>query len=106
MANEKRLIDANALDEKVGKLAERYAAQGRMVVAEDYNFIRTVLMTAPTVDAVEVVHAKWLITHTVDTWMGISKIDGFICSECGVSSKRGGNYCPNCGAKMDGDGNG
>ena len=55
--------------------------------------------------AEEVVHAKWITTYTVDTWMGTSKIDGFVCGECGKSSKVGGNYCPNCGAKMDGDGN-
>ena len=24
------------------------------------------------------------------------------CSECGAESPNGGNYCPNCGAKMDG----
>ena len=23
------------------------------------------------------------------------------CSECGAESPNGGNYCPNCGAKMD-----
>ena len=63
------------------------------------------------VDAVEVVHGRWLnaqiqahdpfgyYTHEVDV---------FTCSVCGVqfdvSECR--NYCPNCGAKMDGDGNG
>ncbi len=56
-----RLIDADALDEKLDALMKRYAAQGRKQVAEDYNFVRTVLMTAPTIpniDAVEVVRCK------------------------------------------------
>ena len=111
MANEKRLIDANALDEKVGKLAERYAAQGRMVVAEDYNFIRTVLMTAPTVDAVEVVHGKWVLGNVEPGYFTPGGNRPWVCSECGqVMSYRldkpNENYCPNCGAKMDGDGNG
>lgn len=26
----------------------------------------------------------------------------YSCSECGGSLTYGGNYCPNCGAKMDG----
>lgn len=56
-----RLIDADALDEKLDALMKRYAAQGRKQVAEDYNFVRTVLMTAPTIpniEAVEVVRCK------------------------------------------------
>jgi hypothetical protein len=58
MANEQRLIDANALDEKLEILKVRFKAQGRNSVVEDYNFVQTVLMTAPTVDAVEVVRCK------------------------------------------------
>ena len=103
MVNEKRLIDANALDEKVGKLAERYAAQGRMVVAEDYNFIRTVLMTAPTVDAVEVVHGRWVMKETM---IRSPFAKNAYCSVCLEETSYAHNYCPNCGAKMDGDGNG
>ena len=115
MENEKRLIDANALDEKVGKLAERYAAQGRMVVAEDYNFIRTVLMTAPTIDAVEVVHGYWIDSHTVDH-LGRIIEHGIDCSVCDSVFKDDSRavvkhwkerfkVCPFCGAIMDGDGN-
>lgn len=52
---EKRLIDANALDTELETLMVRFAALGRKRVAEDYNFVRTVLATAITVDAVEVV---------------------------------------------------
>lgn len=55
---------------------------------------------APTVDAIEVVHAKW----------ERNEHDKIVCSRCKnepllddfgywVMSK----YCPNCGAEMDGD---
>ena len=55
----------------------------------------------PTVDAVEVVHGRWGDTPGVF---------GYICSQCNkvmVPDRYDGemNYCPNCGAKMDGDGN-
>jgi hypothetical protein len=100
MENEKRLIDANALDEKVGKLAERYAAQGRMVVAEDYNFIRTVLMTAPTVDAVEVVRCKDC-KHFIQEEHGCNHF-GYYSHTPWVDEV---GFC-SYGEKRDGDGNG
>ena len=46
---------------------------------------------APAVDAVEVVHGRWVFWN---------------CSECDYETSDLTNYCPNCGAKMDGDGNG
>jgi hypothetical protein len=59
----------------------------------------TVLNSIPTIDAVPVVHGRW-------------KIGGILneCQVCGeIYSLNGGNvwepwnYCPNCGAKMDGE---
>ena len=59
----------------------------------------------PTVDAVEVMHGRWI--HDGQKLRG--GVDWWHCSECGrpasgVDIKF--NYCPNCGAKMDGDENG
>ena len=61
---------------------------------------------ATVVDAVEVVHGRWE-KKTADC------VYYYACSECGepVPSGQWGNdffsnYCPNCGAKMEGDGNG
>ena len=58
------------------------------------------LTYAPRVDAVEVVHGRW--THD-NPWLY-----GFECNQCGkwILPEDGTadmNYCPNCGAKMDGD---
>lgn len=53
-----RLIDADALGEKLETLMKKYAAMGKQNVAQDYNFVLTVLACAPTVDAVEVVRCK------------------------------------------------
>ena len=99
MANEKRLIDANAL----------IAEYDRVHIGEPGK-ARKLIEDAPTVDAVEVVHGRWFMRGGI-----------FRCSECDskallkLDSNVGGcreythfrsNYCPNCGAKMDGDGNG
>lgn len=53
-----RLIDADALGEKLEALMKKYAAMGKTNVAQDYNFVLTVIDGAPTVDAVEVVRCK------------------------------------------------
>ena len=91
-----RYIDADALDEKLDELMKRYAAQGRKQVAEDYNFVRTVLLTAPTIEARPVV---W--------WPGISLIMTgeemlYRCSNCDAkyADVEGYKFCPKCGADM------
>ena len=103
MANEKRLIDANwILGEiehdlgcyQIGKLTEDDA-----LYVELRDVVKMVC-AAPTVDAVEVVHGRW-IESTNTTYM----MSQFTCSECGGKHiAKTWNYCPNCGAKMDGDG--
>lgn len=55
----------------------------------------------PTADVVEVRHGRWLFHDTDENDMTIVK-----CSECGRKRYFGANYCPNCGAKMDGKGEG
>lgn len=57
----------------------------------------------PPADAVEVVHGRWsdpyMVVEEYDIW-------GRDCSVCGCTyGMAKTNYCPNCGAKMDGDGN-
>lgn len=104
-----RLIDADAL---LCEYLERYTAQeknGNLVfsVAEIKQDFADILIEAPTIDAVEAVHGRWVDKG----WDGDFswQIDGrgacwkvFECSACG---SRGGSYkshyCPNCGAKMD-----
>ena len=96
MATEKRLIDANAL-----KIHRMHNAGANHPLDVAY---RKDIDNAPTVDAVEVVHARNLRADSPSL---------FECSECGWSDcdtytgdTAEYNYCPNCGAKMDGDGNG
>jgi DNA-directed RNA polymerase subunit RPC12/RpoP len=108
MANEKRLIDANALIDKHTVLWDEALGFCACVLVEDID-------NAPTIDAVEVAHGRWrekiLVGGFAEEW-------GYVCSECGctvsdrsnlrisryASKNQRLNYCPNCGAKMDGDG--
>jgi rRNA maturation protein Nop10 len=71
--------------------------------------IETVIDDQPTVDAVLVVHGRWIIRDNPGTgWYRIT------CSECGEdvtatapcigfvpNAKVNWNYCPECGARMD-----
>ena len=63
---------------------------------------------APTVDAVPVVHGRWLEdyeTFVNDNGYESEPIQtGWVCSACGSHELSARNYCPNCGAKMDLDG--
>lgn len=56
MANEKRLSDANALG--IGK-AKREAFENP-AYADGWNSAIEIIENAPTVDAVEVVHGRWI----------------------------------------------
>jgi hypothetical protein len=97
MANEKRLIYAGEIYELFYKQVE-YGATDLMDAFED------ALEDAQTADAVEVVHGRWI----EDGYYG----NPFVCSHCGREGCYSGdfmnkqyyytNYCPNCGAKMDG----
>jgi len=52
----------------------------------------------PTMDAVPVKHAHWIFDpkDAIEMMFTLPK-----CSECGAESADSGNYCPNCGARMD-----
>ena len=64
------------------------------------------ILDAPAADVAPVRHGRW-----IDAYPGIEPNPMFmygICSECGFEQgiSKYLNYCPNCGAKMDGgDGN-
>ena len=96
-----RLIDADALDLRLEVLMIRYMSLGRQGVAEDYNFVRTVISSAETIDAVEVVRGRWKkANNRPKSYIRVCSVCGkeaYFCGE-GCSYK----YCPNCGTKMDG----
>ena len=76
----------------------------------DEEYIKAKIMKQHIVDAVPVVHGRWVKM----TGMMPPEYHGhYECSECGWHMKGLRNswtreeemkYCPNCGARMDGDG--
>ena len=95
MANENRMIDAlvHTEDDLISRRA-LIAEYDRVHIGEPGG-ARKLMMDAPAVDAVPVVHGRWEDDgedHRYHT-----------CSVCNYMTIPRYNYCPNCGARMDGD---
>lgn len=52
----------------------------------------------PAADVAEVVHGQW-VTHYRS---GTPVAEGYVSTCCDMWNNRRSDYCPNCGAKMDG----
>ena len=89
---------------------------GGVHTAKEQNELMVQPLEIEEVDAVEVVHGRWedvketslyvpdmkyTVTHTAETCSACKVRIGFIGSKLYLYD----NICPNCGAKMDGDGN-
>jgi hypothetical protein len=55
------------------------------------------------VDAVEVVHGRWIEKQEPITWCEDDVEIFYECSVCQCQNFGESPYCPNCGAKMDGE---
>ena len=70
------------------------------IYADAYNDLAEDFYTIPAADVAPVVHGRWIEDH-----------DYLKCPQCSVMVKcdfaffdiGNWNYCPNCGAKMDGE---
>lgn len=107
-----RLIAADALmqtlgitDMDCGKCAWYSKAYRRCKRGGDFEDACCAIEDAPTIEAVPVVHGRWekTIDEKINAWW-------WTCSECGnyplqnslTGSDALSEYCPHCGAKMDG----
>ena len=79
-----RLINADTLKEECIDVLVGGGNYESAVLLED-------ITNAPTIEAEPVKHGEW------ETRKGIE-----YCSECNKSMMWQSNFCPNCGAKMDG----
>ena len=88
---DKRLIDANALMKNIGKIPQlRGITYGRMKKAVEET---------PTIDAVEVVHGRWILERI---YRKCSLCEWIFCIRDEEGDLQKFNYCPNCGMPMDG----
>lgn len=90
MANEQRLVDLNKIKSMDFPSCEM----------DGLDVVRY-LNTLPTVDAVEVVHGRWIYKWDADRDPKKLFVR-IVCSECNLHTGQKSNYCPCCGAKMDG----
>ena len=100
-----RLIDADAFKAQLQREIDIY-------FDEDGGGIHTAMEArdeidyAPTVDAVPVRHGKYIGTEFDGYADGCPVYYEWKCSECGCvfeEEEPTYNYCPNCGARMDGE---
>lgn len=93
-----RLIDD---DEALDAIDNRI----RQIGYEDFVLmlsIRQAVRDVKPVDAVPVVHAHWIRHDYADIVDGYL-VPEFECSKCHSWKKDDSDYCPNCGARMDGE---
>lgn len=101
MANEKRLVDANALKETLQAHYDFFVdawggfsnlPQKDKARVDEITHCIAEICNAPTVDAVEVVHGRWEYYSTTMQE----------CSNCKRHTARHRfKYCPHCGAVME-----
>ena len=84
------------MEVKIVRLVDLDAVIDCIEMEWGYEGIREDLYSLPVVDAVPVVHAKWIPFH--------SEAAGDIqyCSACDIGFDARMDYCPHCGARMDG----
>lgn len=93
-----RLIDADDLG--VGRCSKDVLPAA---YCAGWNGLLGLIEKAPTVDVAPVAHGQWMFEHETENTLSMTK-----CNVCGwwtLDPSVDGvyKYCPNCGAKMDGD---
>lgn len=107
----KRLIDADAVCKILESCEIRKATIGNPLTDWEYGYTcgieraESEIECAPTVDAEPVRHGKYIGTEFDGYADGCPVYYEWKCSECGCvfeEEEPTYNYCPNCGAKMEG----
>lgn len=70
-----------------------------MIISSVLNKVERALSEIPASDVQPVKRGRWIDTGD---WVG-EDLYIFRCSACNERSLEAGNFCPNCGARMDGE---
>ena len=60
---------------------------------------KSIVCDMPIIDVRPSIHARWVKGGY--TFVGVHKVDEYICSMCDYHTLEAGNYCGNCGAIMN-----
>ena len=92
-----RYIDADKLSENMIERVNNPAIR---------SWLLSLINESPTADVAEVKRGEWIDESTVKEYY----VDTYRCTLCGhtfvldeTPDELGYNYCPNCGAKMEGN---
>ncbi len=98
-----RYIDADILMEQVTKKKPEVA---KVRYTEGFNDaimrVRSMIHSAPAADVVEVKHGYWIVCGTFDDFLKCSLCES---DKYPIMQAINHKYCPDCGAKMDGERN-
>lgn len=82
-----RLIDADEFERFLMNLPDEVLCEGCCYV------IVNEMRKQPTIEAEPVMHGKWFDVGSLSCR----------CNRCGCKNSHETDYCPNCGARMDGE---
>lgn len=89
---DKRYIDIDAI---LKRFEEIHWNESDLLNCYNADWIVSFIETQPTADVQEVRHGKWQLDRFDNAWCSV-------CHHCGSNNAEVSDYCPNCGAKMDG----
>ena len=87
----------NALQRKKSGIADKRYTEGWN---DCMIRVKSMVHGAPTANVSPVLHGRWVMKETM---IRSPFAKNAYCSECLEETGYASNYCPNCGARMDGD---
>ena len=95
-------ISRQAAMEEISKQQTYKMFEGEDTLYLDANDVGSVLASLPSAQP-ERKTGRWIPQK--DKWGDyVTTVDGYVCSECNNFDCMEENYCPNCGARMEGEG--